>query len=94
MKKIGMDEFFILSAIADKMDFELPEMTGEGEKAQKEYGMKLIALLLKKAHKAKDEIIELVESVTGKKSSEMTIKEIIVEFKGILEQDGVVDAFK
>jgi predicted DNA-binding protein YlxM (UPF0122 family) len=97
MRKLNVDDIFLLSEIADKMDFELPaypEKTENEEKAQREYGMKLFALLFKKIHKAKNEIKELVANVTGKNANEMSVKELVDAFKGILSQEGALDVFK
>jgi hypothetical protein len=97
MRKLNVDDIFLLSEIADKMDFELPaypESSDNSEKIQREYGMKLFALLFKKIHKAKNEIKELVSSVTGKDPNAMGIKELSVTFKEIVSQEGALDVFK
>jgi len=97
MRKLNVDDIFLLSEIADKMDFELPaypESSDNSEKIQREYGMKLFALLFKKIHKAKNEIKEIVTSVTGKDANEMGIKELSNAFKEIISQEGALDVFK
>jgi translation initiation factor 1 (eIF-1/SUI1) len=97
MRKLNVDDIFLLSEIAEKMDFELPaypEKTENEEKAQREYGMKLFAMLFKKIHKAKTEIKELVTSVSGKSANEMGVKELADSFKQIISQEGALDVFK
>lgn len=94
MRKLNVDDVYLLSKIVDKMDFELPEVTGKGEEAQSAYGMKIMTMLLKKMHKAKDEINELILSVTGKNPKEMSLKDLGETFKGILSQEGVMEVFK
>lgn len=94
MRKLTVDDLYLLSKIADKMDFELPSFDGANdENAQREYGMKLFSALFKKMHKAKDEISELVESVTGKNAKEMSVKELMETFKSIMSQEGALDVF-
>lgn len=114
MKKIGIDEFFLISEIADKMDLEPPKFDiikapeflddlkkvknpdhkSETDKVNKEFGLKMFTVLIKKAYKAKDEIKQLISAITGKDPNSMTAKELIDTFKNILKQDGVMESFK
>lgn len=93
MRKLQTDDMFLLSEIADKMDIKL-DVKG---KTQEEAGAELIMFLVKKAHKAKDEIKNLVAALTEKSSEEvakMSPKEMINNVKEILKQDGLLDFFK
>jgi aspartate carbamoyltransferase regulatory subunit len=93
MRKLKTDDMFLLSEIADKMDIKL-DVKG---KTQEEVGAELILFLVKKAHKAKDEIKTLVATLTGKpleEVSDMSPNEMINNVKEILKQDGVLDFFK
>ena len=102
MRKLNVDDMFLLSEIADKMEVELPEYPelkksatkDEIEKAQKLYGTKILTLLVRKIYKAKDEIIRLIENVTEKDVKNMGVKEITSTFKELLTQDGVLSFFK
>jgi len=102
MRKLSVDDIYLLSKIADKMDFEMPTYPNMNDKMseqlkenlQREYGMKLMMLLLKKIYKAKDEVNELVESVSGKNPKEMSIKELTNTIKEIMSQEGALDVFK
>ena len=91
MKQIGVDEIYILSEIADKMDLVLPDSEGKTPEA---YGREIFMSLFKKVHKAKKEVNQLIITLTDKDPSKMSIKELIESFTGILKQDGVLDFFK
>jgi hypothetical protein len=61
---------------------------------QEEFGIKLIALIGTKLHKAQAEIVTIIASSTGKTAEEveeMSITEIIDVFKGFFAQEGVKD---
>jgi len=93
MRKLETDDMFLLSEIADKMDVKI-DVKG---KSQEEAGTELIFFLVKKAYKAKDEIKQLVATLTEKtpeEVSKMSPKELITSVKEILKQDGVLDFFK
>ena len=80
MRKLNCDDLFLVSAIIDKMNIELPK-AGENE-TQQEYGMKLIMLISRKLYKAKDEVKELVSNVSGKDAKDLSIlelKDIVIE---------------
>jgi hypothetical protein len=101
MRELQNDDMYLLSEIADKMDFTLPKAPVMDKKnmqeAQKEYGMQIITLLIKRLYRAKNEINQLIANVTEKsidEVSKMSIKETIDTFKKILTQDGVLDFFK
>lgn len=93
MRKLEGDDMFSLSEIADKMDIKL-DVKG---KSQEEIGVELMLFLIKKSHKAKDEIKQLVATLTEKTTEEvgkMSPKQLITSIKEILKQDGVLDFFK
>ena len=100
MKNIGTDEIFLLSEIVDKMNvtIEIPDVKGlndkEIEKIQSDFGKKLLFDMFRKMHKAKNEINKLIESLTGKSTKDMTLKEIKETLTDILRQDGILDFFK
>ena len=70
MKKIGMDELYLLSEIADKIEFETPNIydTKGNRKDQYQYGSEMLLGLFKKMYKAKKEINDLIYKVTEKKA--------------------------
>ncbi len=93
MRKLTTDDMFILSEIADKMDITI---NAKG-KTQEEMGAELLLFLIKKAHKAKNEIKTLVSRLTEKSEEEvaqMSPKQLINAVSEILKQDGVLDFFK
>lgn len=112
MKKLGIDELFLISEIVDKMDIDIPfpkqvdsdKLKKEGKtedeikeiaaEEQSKYGAKLISILVRKAHKAKEEIKNLIREVTGKDPNEMTGGELISTFTSILKQDGVAETLQ
>jgi hypothetical protein len=95
---------YILSEIADKMDIEFPKAPDtknkkkeELESMQKEYGRKIMTMIVKKIYKAKNEINQLIASVAEKNIEEvekMELKETISILGSILRQDGVLSFFK
>jgi len=93
MRKLETDDMFLLSEIADKMDIKI-DAAG---KSQEEIGADLMLFLIKKSYKAKDEIKQLVATLTEKTAEEvgkMSPKQLIASVKEILKQDGVLDFFK
>ena len=93
MRKLETDDMFLLSEIADKMDIKI-DAAG---KSQEEIGADLMLFLVKKSHKAKDEIKQLVATLTEKTAEEvgkMSPKQLVTSIKEILKQDGVLDFFK
>jgi len=93
MRELEGDDMFLLSEIADKMDIKL-DVKG---KTQEEAGTELIFFLVKKAHKAKNEIKSLVASLTEKTPEEvgkMSPKEMVTNVKEIMQKDGVLDFFR
>ena len=93
MRLLEGNDMFLLSEIADKMDIKL-DVKG---KSQEEIGVDLMLFLVKKSHKAKDEIKQLVATLTEKTAEEvgkMSPKQLIASIKEILKQDGVLDFFK
>lgn len=93
MRELEGNDMFLLSEIADKMDIKL-DVKG---KTQEEIGVDLMLFLVKKSHKAKDEIKQLVATLTEKTPEEvgkMSPKQLITSVKEILKQDGVLDFFK
>jgi len=104
LKKLSTDELFILSEIADKMDFIMPappDTRGKNaeqiKQLQKEYGTAILSTFIKKIHKAKNEIIQLLTVTTGKTADEiraLSIKGIGALLMELVQQDGVMDFFK
>lgn len=105
MREIQNTDMYILSEIADKMDLQFPKMqklpknadTETISEARNEYGKELITMLIKKIHKAKNEINQLISNITEKPISEvekMSIKETVNTLSNVLKQDGVLDFFK
>jgi hypothetical protein len=92
MKKLNIDDTFLISKMLDKMGFEFPDQE-EGQNKNL-YGAKLISFLLKKLHLAKEEIKELISSVSGKDVNKMGIAEIGKTLKEIAEQEGFMNFFK
>jgi len=91
MRKLNINDMYLLSEIADKMDFKLPDMAG---KDNAQFGAEIFMLIFKNIYKAKQEINDLISDVTGKNALEMNMKEIKDTIKKIFSQDGVVDFFK
>jgi len=112
MRKLLNDDMYLISEIADKMNVELPKypvinVGGAGKTAiqiatektaiQKDFGMRVIHLLVRKVYKAKPEVNNLIANVLEKKVEEvqkMPITETINILKNILKEDGVMDFFK
>lgn len=104
MRELQNEDMYILSEIADKIEFTLPKypMTKnksdeEIEIIQKDYGTQIITMLIRKIYKAKDEINKLLANVNEKsieEISKMGIKDTILMLKTLLKQDGVLDFFK
>ena len=88
---LKIDDIYLLSEIADKMDIQMPESKG---KTQEQLGGELIMQLFKKMHKAPKEINKLIEQVTGKQTSDMSLKEIKDTIMNIVKQDGTLSFFK
>jgi len=91
MKKIGLDEIFLLSEIAEKMNITFPESKGKDAET---YGRELLVEFFKKLHKAKNEVTQLIETLTNRKVKDMNLKEIKESITAILKQEGILDFFK
>ena len=91
MRKLQVDDIYLLSQIADKMEFVMPDSKG---KTQEQLGGELIMQLFKKLHKAKNEVNSLIENVTEKKVADMSIKEMKDTIIELFKQDGILDFFK
>jgi enoyl-[acyl-carrier-protein] reductase (NADH) len=93
MRKLQTEDMFLLSEIIDKMDLKIDIK----DKTQAEAGLELVLQLVKKAYKTKEEIKQLVSTLTGKTIEEvsaMSPKEMISTISEIMKQDGVLDFFK
>ena len=93
MRKLEADDMFLLSEIIDKMDIKIDFTI----KNQEQMGADLFMQLIRKTHKAKAEIRELIASLSGKSAEEvgkMSPSQMIGDIKEILKQDGVMDFFK
>jgi hypothetical protein len=100
MKRLTIDEVYLLSEIADKIDInvDMPDVKGKSDKEielmQEQLGKKLMLQMFRKMHKAKAEISELIKMVTGKEASLLNIKELKENITEILRQEGIMDFFK
>jgi len=98
MRKLGKDDLYSLSEIADKMDASMPEIKSTGglltKKDQEQYGIDLAHGLFRKMYKAKKEIDALILDITGQTLEGKSPQEIVSLFKEILAQDGVLDFLK
>lgn len=105
MKKIGIDEIFILSAMLDKAgDMGLPTKyrfidKGDGvkereEKSQEEYGLEVALMLFKKIHLIEKEVKQLIEKVFEKKPEDMGLVELKDSFIELMTQEGITSFFK
>jgi len=112
--KIEMEHLYLLSQIADKINFEFPEFPDydskreemendkktkkqiekQLKKMQGKYGKDIMLGLFKSMYKAKQEINELISSITKKNVKEMSLKEVKDSFMEILNTDGVLDFFR
>lgn len=93
MRKLIVDDLYLISEIFDKMDFELPDfkqekrVTNKVELAdvQEKYGTKIVISFFKKIYKAKNEVNQLIANVLEKdvkevkKMSITSIKEVLNE---------------
>ena len=104
MRELQNEDMYILSEIADKIEFTLPKYPdisnknqGEILAVQKDYGLQIITMLIRKMYKAKPEVNKLLANVNEKsieEISKMSIKETIIMLKNLIKQDGVLDFFK
>jgi len=104
MRELQNEDMYMLSEIADKIEFTLPKypnVKGKSEDdiqaIQKDYGIQIITLLIRKIYKAKPEINKLLANVNEKSIEEipkMSIKETINMLKTLIKQDGALDFFK
>jgi len=104
MRELQNEDMYLLSEIADKIEFTLPKYPDTSNKSdkeveamQKDYGMQIITMLIRKIYKAKSEINKLLANVNEKsveEISKMSIKETILMLKTLIKQDGVLDFFK
>lgn len=104
MKSLSNEHFYLISEIADKMDIQLPEYPDikdkkkdEIEKIQKQYGQKLIVLLLRKAYKAKEPINRLLADLMDKNVEEIEniqITETVNLLTELFKKEGFMDFLK
>lgn len=92
-------DMFILSAIVDKMelDVDIKELLAARKHKDvndEEMGEKLIFSIVRKIHKAKAEITQLLANVSGKTAKEvddLELKETMDLIKQVLQEEGVMD---
>lgn len=92
-------DMFTLSAIVDKMelDADIKEILSARKRkdvSEEEMGEKLIFSIVKKIHKARAEITQLLSNVSGKTVKEvedLQLKETIELIKKLLQEEGVMD---
>ncbi len=112
MRPLANDDMYLLSAVIDKMGithqisdaivtaFEAAKEAENKKESMTELiraGSPLVILFFAKMHLAKDEINQLLASVTGKAIDEvkkMPISETKKLLQGIFTQEGVIDFFK
>ena len=100
MKRLTIEEVYLLSEIADKIDVkvDLPDIKGKNKDEiallQEQLGKKLMLQMFRKMYKAKNEISELIKMVTEKEASTLSIKELKENITEILKQEGIMDFFK
>jgi predicted unusual protein kinase regulating ubiquinone biosynthesis (AarF/ABC1/UbiB family) len=101
MREIITEDLYLLSRIADKMNFVLPDPPSKKGKTKEEvevlhqkYGAELMTTLFRKMHLAKDEINELITNISGKNANEMNIKEIKEVLSTLISKDGIFDFFR
>lgn len=104
MRELQTQDMYILSQIADKLDFQFPKIPDtskmseeEKKKNSTEFGEKIITFFVRNIYKAKDEINMLIANVTGKSIDEvksMPFQEFTTTIKELVKQPGVLDFFK
>jgi len=100
MKRLTIDEVYLLSEIADKIDVkvDLPDTKGKSDKEiemlQEQLGKKLLLQMFRKMHKAREEINELIKQITDKEANKLSLKELKETISEVLKQEGVMDFFK
>ena len=90
MKKLSVDDFYLLSEIVDKMGFEVPS---KKEKTDEQFGIEIMVQLFSRLHRAKEPINKLVESVTGKKIEDFDFEELKGIITEMFSQGGVLRFF-
>jgi len=102
MKKVGFSELFILSEIADQMNFKMPERPEtpkdatemEKLKIRDAYGQELLLTLFKKMHLAQEPIGRLIKNLTGKDPESVGLGEVKDILTQVLKEEGVVSFLK
>ena len=103
MRKLNFEDAFRLSEIIDKMGIkiDLNSMMDNADNAQGDkqafLGGQIALMLISKLHKAKDEVLELVASLTGDDIETVkaySIKQIKDTFTDLFKQEDIVDFFK
>ena len=92
MRPLQTDDMFALSRIIDKIDLTL----NPKGKTQDELGAEVVMTILRRLHLARDEIIDLLASLTGKTPeaiSTQPLAETVNMLRDVLSQDGVADFF-
>ena len=105
MRQLQVEEMYLLSEIADKMDFQFPKypkiskkMSDEEKDAlMRDYGSEIVTFLVRKIYKAKNEVNQLIAAVTEKSVEDvkkMPSTEFTATLKEIMKQPGIFDFFK
>jgi hypothetical protein len=79
-----------LSAAVDAMDIDLQQIES---KTQREMGLKLISLLVRRLHKAETQVLELIAEYKGCTAEEASRMDVIEVIKELLSDGGVNDFF-
>lgn len=101
MRKLNIDDLFLLSLIADKMSLEFPNIHTNSKMSEQqkeimhaEFGKQVITMLFKNMHKAKNEILQLISDVSEKDAKKLEMKELKEVLANIMSQEGVMELFK
>ena len=103
MRELRNDDIYLISEIMDKMDMRYPDKpklkAGEEklqEKAMEEYGLKLMKTFMRNMYKAKEQLNQLLSSLTEKSIEEvktMSGSETMNLILSIFGKDGFADFF-
>lgn len=92
MRRLNIDDLFLITKIIDKMDFQVPERKKNED--NESWGMRFFYSLTRKLYKADEEVKELIKNVTDKDANKMGMQEIIKTLKAIAEQEGFISFLK
>lgn len=103
MRKLNFEDAFRLSEIIDKMGIKIDlnsmmdDISKSAEDKQAYLGGQIALMLISKLYKAKDEVIDLIASLTGDDIETVKgygIKQIKNVFIDLFNQEDITDFFK